>query len=207
LLQQAAAEPESRAQRPAEQIERAAKRMNHLIRDLLDVSAIDAGHLGIERARVPKEQLLADAVEGQRPMAAAASIEVRRDANHPLPEIWADSNRISQVLENLIGNATKFTPPGGQIVVGAAPRDHDVMFWVMDTGQGIAPDDVAHVFDRFWQARRGERKGAGLGLAITRGIVEAHGGRIWVESAVSRGTTFFFTIPQALAAQATSINP
>ncbi len=207
LLQRKAGEPERRNQRPVEQVERAAKRMNRLIRDLLDVSAIEAGQLGLERSRVAAESLLADVVDAQRPIAAAGTLELRAEVQHPLPDIWADSHRMSQVLENLIGNATKFTAPGGQIVVGAAPRDHEVLFWVTDTGPGIAPDDLSHVFDRFWQARRGERKGAGLGLAISRGIIEAHGGRVWVESSLGRGTTFFFMIPQALAAQPTSPNP
>jgi signal transduction histidine kinase len=101
-----------------------------------------------------------------------------------------------QVFDNLIGNATKFTQPGGRIAVRVAMQNEDVMFSVTDTGVGIAPDDLPHVFDRFWQAAtRARRLGAGLGLPITRGIVEAHGGRIGVESEVGRGTTFVFTIP------------
>jgi len=100
------------------------------------------------------------------------------------------------VFENLIGNAIKFSKPGGRIVVRAAPKERNVVFSVSDTGPGIAPEAVAHIFDRFWQAATRERRlGAGLGLQITKGIVEAHGGRIWVESELGRGTTFFFTIP------------
>jgi signal transduction histidine kinase len=101
------------------------------------------------------------------------------------------------VLDNLVGNAIKFTPGGGCITVGAAPREDEVLFWVADTGSGISPDELPHVFDRFWQADKSARKGAGLGLPITRGIVETHGGRIWVESTPGRGSIFFFTIPQA----------
>jgi signal transduction histidine kinase len=100
-----------------------------------------------------------------------------------------------QVFENLIGNATKFTQPGGRIVVRVTLQNDDVMVSVTDTGVGIAPDAVPHVFDRFWQATSGRRLGAGLGLQITKGIVEAHGGRIGVHSEVGRGTTVFFTIP------------
>ncbi len=93
-------------------------------------------------------------------------------------------------------------PPGGRITVGAAAREDEVLFWVADTGCGISPDDLPHVFDRFWQAKKGAREGAGLGLPITRGIVEAHGGRIWVESTPGRGSIFFFTIPQAASLEA-----
>ena len=120
------------------------------------------------------------------------SLEVEPDVQ----TAWGDRRRLLQVFENLIGNAAKFTQPGGRILVRVALKDEGVMFSVTDTGVGIAPDAVPHLFDRFWQATtRARRLGAGLGLPITKGIVEAHGGQIWVESEVGRGTTFFFTIP------------
>jgi signal transduction histidine kinase len=100
------------------------------------------------------------------------------------------------VFENLIGNALKFTGPGGQVTVGAARREAGVLFWVADTGRGMTREDQARAFDRFWQASaHSGRLGAGLGLPITKGIVEAHGGRIWLESAPGRGSTFYFFIP------------
>jgi signal transduction histidine kinase len=102
-----------------------------------------------------------------------------------------------QILENLVGNAIKFTGAGGVIRIGAARRDADVLFWVSDTGAGIADANLPHVFDRFWQVSKGGRRGAGLGLPIAKGLVEAHGGRIWVESTLGRGTTFSFTLPAA----------
>ena len=114
-------------------------------------------------------------------------------------EVWGDRNRLLQVLENLIGNAIKFTDPGGSITVGAASSDHEVVFRVADTGCGIAPENVPRAFDRFWQATKVGRQGAGLGLPITKGIVETHGGRIWIESSEGRGTTFSFTIPTVIA--------
>jgi len=114
-----------------------------------------------------------------------------------LPELWADRDRLLQVFENLIGNAIKFTEAGGSITVGAAPREEEVLFWVADTGVGMAADDLPHVFERLWQASGGGRAGAGLGLPIAKGIVEAHGGRIWVDSALGAGSTFFFTVPAA----------
>jgi signal transduction histidine kinase len=100
-----------------------------------------------------------------------------------------------QVFENLIGNAIKFTPAGGRISVGAAQEDGEVRFWVSNTGEEIAAEDMSHLFDRFWQGNKTRRHGAGLGLPIAKGIVEAHHGRIWVRSSPGEGTTFSFTIP------------
>jgi len=206
-LKRKGAEPERRNPRPSDTILRAANRMNRLIGDLLDITTIEAGHLGIERSRISARQLVTDAVEAQRPLASAGSLEVRLEPADELPDVWGDPSRLLQVMENLVGNAIKFTPGGGRITVGAAPRDNEVLFWVADTGSGIAPDDLPHVFDRFWQARKGTRKGAGLGLPITRGIVETHGGRIWVESTLGRGSIFFFTVPQATALEARGPEP
>ncbi len=114
-----------------------------------------------------------------------------------MPDVWADRDRLLRVFDNLVGNALKFTPPGGHIRVGAALNEDEVRFWVADTGVGIATEDLPHVFDRFWQARKGERRGTGLGLTIVKAIIEAHGGRIWVESALGVGTTFFFALSAA----------
>jgi signal transduction histidine kinase/PAS domain-containing protein len=182
----------------AASIDRAAMRMDRLIQDLLDVTRIEGRALVLERMNVATRSLLAELVDAQRPGIAAASLDLKLDAPATLPEVCADRNRVLQICENLIGNAVKFTPAGGQISVGAVPRDHEVLFWVADTGEGIASEDLPHVFDRFWQGREShKRRGAGLGLAIVKGLVEAHGGRIWVESERDRGTTFFFTLPMA----------
>ena len=109
--------------------------------------------------------------------------------------VRADGTRVLQVFSNLVGNALKFTPPGGVVTVGAAPEAGAVRFWVRDTGPGIPPEDVDRLWDPFWQAEGPARSGgAGLGLAITRGLVEAHGGRVWVESQPGAGTTFGFTL-------------
>ena len=143
----------------------------------------------------------------QRSLASSSSLELRIEADSNVPEIWGDRDRLLQVFENLIGNAIKFTKPGGCITVGAASRDHEVIFRVADTGSGITPENLPRVFDRFWQATRANRQGAGLGLPITKGIVEAHGGRIWVESTPNRGTTFFFTIPEATPEQGRPSGP
>jgi PAS domain S-box-containing protein len=190
-------DPERRSQKRSEAIHRAATRMNRLIQDLLDVAVMESGQLTIEPAPLAARDLIVGAADAQRPLASAASLELRVDVDGDLPAIWGDRDRLLQVFENLIGNAIKFTKAGGCITVGAAARDHQVVFRVADTGSGIAPDHLPRVFDRFWQASRTGGLGAGLGLPITKGIVEAHGGRIWVESTPSRGTTFSFSIPQA----------
>jgi len=193
-------EPEHRSQ-TMEVIERAAKRMNRLIQDLLDVALMEAGKLSIERARLSASELVGEAVDIQRPIASSSSLELRVEVGADVPDIWGDRDRLLQVFENLIGNAIKFTESGGRITAGAASRNDAVVFWVADTGRGIESENLPRVFDRFWQATRIDRRGAGLGLSITKGIVEAHGGRIWVESTAGSGSTFFFTIPIASAAQ------
>ena len=137
----------------------------------------------------------------QRPLADSSSLELRVDLHGDVPAVWGDRDRLLQALQNLIGNAIKFTNGGGRITVGAASRGHEVVFRVADTGCGIASENLPRVFGRFWQATRTGRHGAGLGLPIAKGIVEAHGGRIWVESTVGSGSTFFFTMPRVSAAE------
>ena len=201
VLKRAESDPSPRSEKAREGILRAANRMNRLIGDLLDVTLVEVGQLAVRCERLSTRQLVVDSVDVQRPLASSASIELHLQLPDDLPDIWADQHRVLQVLDNLVGNGIKFTPVEGSITVGAAPRDGEVLFWVADTGAGISPDGLPHVFDRFWQARKGTRLGAGLGLPISRGIVEAHGGRLWVESKLGRGTIFFFTIPRWDAAE------
>ncbi len=193
--------PERRSQKALGVIHRAAARMNRLIQNLLDVALLEAGQLTIERARLSAGGLIDEAVDLQRPLASSASLELRVEVDPDVAEVSGDRDRLLQVFENLIGNAIKFTPAGGRITAGATSRDNEVVFWVADTGRGIPSENLPRVFDRFWQATRKGRDGAGLGLPITKGIVEAHAGRIWVESTAGSGSTFFFTIPAAFAAQ------
>ena len=188
--------------KPADVIERSAVRMNHLIQDLLDVARMEGGRLSITQTRVPAGLVISDAVQAQEPRAASASLDLRLEAESQLPELWADRDRLLQIFENLIGNAIKFTKAGGCITVGAARADEHVLFWVADTGYGIAADDLPHVFERLWQASKTGQHGAGLGLPIVKGIVEAHGGRVWVESRLGEGSIFFFTIPTVHTAEA-----
>ncbi|HVZ24277.1 MAG TPA: PAS domain S-box protein [Vicinamibacterales bacterium] len=191
-------EPERRNQRTRQMILSAADRMNRLIQDLLDVTVVEAGQLNVDRQPIRVDGLVRDACALQTPLASSSGLDIAIDVRPDVHDVWGDRNRLLQVFENLLGNAIKFTPAGGRVTVAAAHRDHEVLFSVTDTGAGIAPESIPHVFDRFWQvAKRAGRSGAGLGLPITRGIVEAHGGRIWVESTIGRGSTFFFTLPQA----------
>jgi PAS domain S-box-containing protein len=197
LLRRRSAEEDGGARKAGTVISRSATRMNRLIQDLLDVARMEGGRLSIERVPVPAHAVVADALQAQATLAASASVELRLDAPRDLPEVWADRQRILQVFENLLGNAIKFTDPGGLITVGAEPTDGQVLFWVADTGAGIGADQLPHVFERLWQGNTAGQQGAGLGLPIARGIVEAHGGHLWVESKVGEGTTFFFTVPAA----------
>ena len=201
MLQRKRGEQERRSRKPGEVIERAATRMNHLIQDLLDVARMEGGRLTIERERVSAGQIIPEAIQTLAPLAASASLELQLQAEHELPELWADRNRLLQIFENLVGNAIKFTGPGGRITVGAAPGEGHVLFWVADTGIGIAEEHVPRLFERLWQASKAGQHGAGLGLPIVKGIVEAHGGRIWVETKLGAGSAFFFTIPNAPAVE------
>jgi PAS domain S-box-containing protein len=193
--------PERRNLRAKEAIERAARRMARLIQDLLDVAVLEgAGRLTVEKVPLSPGELVREAVDTQSALAAASSIDLRLQVSADAPELLGDRDRLLQVFENLIGNALKFTEAGGQVTVGAAPGESGALFWVADTGRGMTRDDLSRVFDRFWQASaRSGRLGAGLGLPITKGIVEAHDGRIWAESEPGRGSAFFFTVPGAPA--------
>jgi len=175
-------------------IERSTTRMNALIEDLLDLASIEEKSFRLIIQTVESRDLLEDAVADAQPLAAAKRISfvVHLD---DLPKIEADPRRISQVFSNLLGNAIKFTPDGGTVTLCARRRDGALSVTIADTGRGIAPEDLAHIFDRYWRPKRSKGgEGTGLGLYIARGIVEAHGGRVWAESS-PQGATFVFTLP------------
>lgn len=179
--------------------------MRRLIRDLLDVSAIEAGRLSIDRRSEAPAPIVASATRMLASALAERSIDLQVVLGGDLPLIDVDAARIEQVLVNLVGNSIKFTAPGGRITIRATPNGSHLEMSVVDSGIGIAPEEQAHIFERFWQARHAvRRRGAGLGLAISKGIVEAHGGRIWVTSTPGDGSTFTFTLPLAPAAAAVS---
>jgi signal transduction histidine kinase/ActR/RegA family two-component response regulator len=190
--------PEPTTRRPLERIMRAAQRADRMIRDLLEVNAIETGHFSIQRCQLEPADLILAALESQQSLAADASVIIATDLSPELPLIEADEERLLEVLENLIGNAVKFTSAGGSVTVGAVRCEGEILVSVKDTGSGISADQLPHIFDRFWQAKRAHRRGTGLGLTICKAIVEAHGGRIWADSVIGVGTTMFFSIPAAL---------
>lgn len=197
LERQFADSDETGGQRWMQMISRGVQRANRLIQDILDVTRIEAGALPITSHAVSAGRIARDALALLEMRASVACIELGVALDSELAEIWADDHRLLQVFENLIGNAIKFTPAGGRVTLGAQARAGEVLFSVADTGAGIPAESLPRVFDRFWQAKRNERSGAGLGLPICKGLVEAHGGRIWVESTPGHGSTFYFTIPTA----------
>jgi PAS domain S-box-containing protein len=175
-------------------IREAAEQMDSLIGDLLDVTRVEAGRLVVAATRENTEELLGDALRTLAPVASEKSLTLRLTAPDDLPDVIADRERFRQALSNLVGNAVKFSPAGGEIIVRAAVLDSELVFSVSDKGQGMTAEQLSHAFDRFWQSSRTDRQGAGLGLAITKGIIEAHGGRIWAESSPGAGSTFYFTL-------------
>ena len=183
--------------RQVEIVRRAADRMNRMIQDLLDVKRMESGRLTIDARPEPPSALINDTIDMLRPLATGSTIRLETSIDERLPPVLADAARVQQVLSNLVGNAVKFTPRNGRITVCAERIDGEVRFGVIDTGPGIPPEQVPHIFGRFWQAKTSDRRGIGLGLAIAKGIVEAHNGRIWVESHVGLGSTFYFTLPSA----------
>jgi PAS domain S-box-containing protein len=174
---------------------RAAERMKRLISDLLDAKRIESGGLTVDPRPEDVATVVGDAVEMLRPLATSSSLHLDAAVADGLPRVMVDPARVQQVLSNLVGNAIKFTPAGGSITVRAELAEDGVCLAVADTGPGIPNEQLPHIFGRFWQGKRTDRRGVGLGLAIAKAIVEAHRGRIWVESQVGAGTSFYFTVP------------
>jgi PAS domain S-box-containing protein len=170
--------------------------VNRLIQDLLDVANIERGRLSLELEPQDPAQIALQARHMFEVEATQHGIALDVDVPTNLPMVAADGARIVQVLGNLLRNAIKFTPNGGRIVVAVGRGESGVVFSVRDSGSGIAVGNQARVFDRYWQSSDGSRtRGTGLGLSIAKGIVEAHGGSIWLESTPGRGTTFSFSVP------------
>jgi two-component system, chemotaxis family, sensor kinase Cph1 len=190
----ASGEPTRRLRASAERIQRAVNRMNSLIQDLLDLAKIEAGRFIVEGTAQSPQEIVNEALMVMQPLAEQRSIELRVDVASS-PPVVADRDRIYQVLANLIGNALKFTSQGGTVRLRVRPQDGQVVFSIIDDGPGIPEDTLPHLFDRYWQARRTAKLGTGLGLFIARGIVEAHRGKIWVDSEVGHGSAFHFSLP------------
>ncbi len=186
--------PDTRVRTVAERIHRQAERMARLIEDLVDFAGIQAGRLAIARAKHAPEEIIAAARDLFGPIAAERGLELEARTPPGLPAVECDSERAVQVISNLVANALKVTPRGGRIAIGAEPKDREIVFYVRDTGPGIDPDELPMLFERFWRSKKSNYKGAGLGLSIARGIVDAHGGRIWAESTLGAGSTFYFSL-------------
>lgn len=177
-----------------------ALRLATLTDDLLKLSRIEAGRLELEFRPIRVAALVNGCLETTRLKAQARGLQIHVDLPENVPAVRGDGAQLGEVLQNLLDNAVQYTPSGGQIEVRARANGHDVVFSVIDTGIGIPQSDLERIFERFYRvdaARSREAGGTGLGLAIARHIVDAHGGRIWVESAVGQGSRFHFSIPMA----------
>jgi PAS domain S-box-containing protein len=200
--------PDSQRSRDGTFIVRRTSEMNRLIEDLLDISSIEAGRLRLEKSRHSVFLMLKEGLAVWEPQAAEES----RSLDWECPDaegldVDCDPRRILQVLNNLIGNAIKFTGAGGSIHVRVEQRAGEVCFSVADSGRGISEADLPHIFDRFSSASKSARQGTGLGLSIAKAIVETHGGRIWAESQAGVGSTFYFTLPLIPSAAGESSAP
>ena len=173
----------------------ATRRMERLIHDLLDVTKAEQGKLSIRRDAIDPTAVARDVVASHEPIAASRQIAFEASVADDLPRVCGDGDRLAQALTNLIGNAFKFTPAGGVVRLSVEQRDDKVRFEVSDTGAGIAPGDLPHLFEPFWQAKKTAHMGAGLGLKITRAIVEAHDGSIEVTNREGGGACFRFELP------------
>jgi signal transduction histidine kinase/CheY-like chemotaxis protein len=203
LLLESAPQAERRAGRKQiEAIRRGAARMERMIGDLLDMSSIDAGHLSIDRGNHEVAGILEEVAEGLGGHARDRGISFSVEPFAERLCVSCDRDRVLQIFTNLIDNAVKFTAAGGSISVRGEPGPTEVRFAVRDTGAGIPKEQRRRLFDRYWRANERSKAGRGLGLYIARGIVEAQRGRIWVESRVGAGSTFFFTLPRAGAPEA-----
>ncbi len=179
-----------------DRIQRSVGHMDALIHDLLDLARIEAGRFAVQRQIEPLDEMLAEALIILRPLAEAKAVQLE-DAIDAGLKVLADRERIFQVLSNVVGNAIKFTPSGGRIVLRASADPGHARVEVTDSGPGLTPEQASQVFNRYWQAAKTAREGTGLGLYIAKGIIEAHGGRIWVERPEQGGAAFMFTLPLA----------
>jgi signal transduction histidine kinase len=193
-LQNPEGERGERIRKDTEKIQSYAARMTRLIEDLVDIVSIDAGKLAVTPARQDCGALIDETVDTFLPIAAEKNISLTKTTVPPLQADF-DWERLLQVLANLVGNSIKFTSPGGSVSVAVEREGGEVRFSVRDTGSGIPAGMLESIFERFWQVGKNDQRGLGLGLYISRCLVEAHGGRIWAESEEGKGSHFFFTVP------------
>ncbi len=174
----------------------AVDRLVRLINDLLDISKIESGKMELHLARLNLTDCVRKSMRSLRSLAEVNNVSIDAEQDGPIPEVMGDRDRLEQVITNLLSNALKYSPPEKTVRIRVGAVDNVVRVAVRDEGQGIPPDQLSKVFDRFHQLA-GAKKGSGLGLTIARALVEQHQGRIWVESELGRGTSFYFEIPAA----------
>ncbi|NPV84412.1 MAG: PAS domain-containing protein [Anaerolineae bacterium] len=171
--------------------------LTQMVQELLELSRIESGRVPLERTLTFPSQLIHSAIERMQLQAERAAIKLHTDCDTELPAIYVDPQRLEQVMINLLHNAIKFTPPGGEIKLSAYQEANNIVFYVKDSGVGIAPEALERIFERFYKADRSRSGGGtGLGLSIARHLVEAHGGKIWAQSQPGKGSTFYFSIPK-----------
>ncbi|AZZ37329.1 hypothetical protein CIK05_11185 [Bdellovibrio sp. qaytius] len=176
-------------------IRRSVKQMQNLISDLLDFAKMESSSFAVELVDEDLKQIISQVVDSFKTLAQQKKITIRADMPSLVKNVACDGGRIVQVLSNLIGNSLKFSPIGSEIVVAMKDLEQNLLISVADNGPGISAEQLPKVFDRFWQSEKAKKLGSGLGLSIAQGIVVAHNGKIWVESEIGKGTTFYFTIP------------
>ncbi len=174
---------------------RGVRHMNAMIQDLVDIARVEGGKLALRLQPIQLTDYLSDLLARSAMVLDMTRIQVEFPAD--LPPVCADYNRLERILTNLLSNALKYSAPGTPVLVRARRLDGEVEISITDEGRGIDPEDLPHLFERFYRAKGAKAEGIGLGLYITRQLVEAHGGRIRVESEVGIGSTFFFTLPVA----------
>ena len=173
-----------------------ADRINRLIGDMLDLDRMESGRMSMRSGDVDINEVLSEAMA--RAGTGVSQVEFKSDLDPRLPIVMGDRDRLIQVVSNLVNNATKYSPDGGTVTLSTRSEGGYALVSVADTGLGIPPDEIGHVFERFRRVRSGAAQsipGTGLGLTFVKQIVEMHGGKIWVESAVGHGSAFHFTVP------------
>ena len=195
-LQEGALDDPPAARRFVHQIQTEVDALTQMVNELLELSKIESGRFSLERSPVAATDLLHSAAKRMHVQAERAHLRLHVESVDDLPKVEVDSQRLEQVLVNLIHNAVKFTRPGGEVILCAEPIPDGVRFAVRDTGVGIPADEVSRIFERFYRVDKSRTgSGTGLGLSIAKHIVEAHGGKIWAESEEGKGSTFYFSIP------------
>jgi len=197
-LMEGALEDPPAARRFLVQMDTEVDNLTQMVQELLELTRIESGKVPLNQMPIQPYELLKPAIDRMQLQAERAGLNLHLDCPQDLPPVKGDPERIEQVLVNLLHNAIKFTLPGGEIMVSAYQTDNLVTFFVKDSGVGIDPDALTRIFERFYKADRSRSgRGTGLGLSIARHLIEAHGGRIWAESEIGQGSTFYFTIPLA----------